>query len=264
VQYREPFDGEPAETIEPTKLKIPELVGTSWIDDKAPTGNRISVQGLPIHLTDHQMREFFEMFGMIKFLNIARDEEGSSGGYGFIEYDDPRNTELAVEAINAMVWGDQTITLAMMDGEGVRRTAAPPPELASMVERVNMNAQWAMILKRGMDVGKKPDCVVQILNMVYSDDLLDSAEYKEIVDELRNEASRYGAVLDVVIPRPQADGLHTADSGVGKAFVQFQDRTAARKFHAETNGRKFGERVMCCAFYPLELFMRKKYVLTYV
>ena len=48
-------------------------------------------------------------------------------------------------------------------------------------------------------------------------------------------------VLSEVIPKPDKTGREVVD-GVGKAFVRFQDLTAARKFQAEPNGRKSAPR----------------------
>lgn len=53
------------------------------------------------------------------------------------------------------------------------------------------------------------------------------------------------------VPQPSAS-LTPYANGVGKIFVQFADITAARKFQATNNGRKFDDRVMCAAFYPTD------------
>jgi len=65
--------------------------------------------------------------------------------------------------------------------------------------------------------------------------------------------------MQVVIPKPAKDGTYI--DGVGKIFVYFSDLTSARKFQLDANGRKFENRVVCAAFYPVDKFQAGKYKL---
>merc|ERR1719478_1258297 len=105
----------------------------------------------------------------------------------------------------------------------------------SITQKIIANPAVAMIVKQGRLLGEQPSKVVQVLNAVQRSDLTDDQEFHDIVKEVRSEASAYGRVNQVVIPRPAKDGGYTI--GVGKIFVLFEDLTAARKFQSDTNGR---------------------------
>lgn len=50
------------------------------------------------------------------------------------------------------------------------------------------------------------------MNMVAPEELLDDEEYEEIVEDVRDECSKYGQVKSIEIPRP-VDGLEVPGTG---------------------------------------------------
>ena len=68
------------------------------------------------------------------------------------------------------------------------------------------------------------------------DELRDDEEYEDIVDDIREECSRYGIVRSVEIPRP-VDGVEVP--GVGKVFVEFNSVLDSQK--AQQNLEKYSE-----------------------
>ncbi|CAG8541288.1 2832_t:CDS:2, partial [Racocetra fulgida] len=59
-----------------------------------------------------------------------------------------------------------------------------------------------------------PTTVLQLLNMVTPEELVDDDEYEDIVDDVREECSKFGRVIDMKIPRPGSASI----SGLGKAY----------------------------------------------
>ena len=95
------------------------------------------------------------------------------------------------------------------------------------------------------DVSESDARVLLMLNMVTPDDLIDDEEYAEIVDDVRSEVSKYGAVEDVRIPRPShGRGHHPSDqaNGVGRVYVKFIDTTGAAAGMKALAGRSFAGR----------------------
>lgn len=63
------------------------------------------------------------------------------------------------------------------------------------------------------------------MNMVLPEELLDDEEYEEIVEDVRDECSKYGLVKSIEIPRP-VDGVEVP--GCGKVRVcAFQEQEVA-------------------------------------
>jgi splicing factor U2AF subunit len=50
------------------------------------------------------------------------------------------------------------------------------------------------------------------MNMVAVEELVDEEEYEEIVEDVRDECSKYGQVKSIEIPRP-VDGLEVPGTG---------------------------------------------------
>lgn len=68
-------------------------------------------------------------------------------------------------------------------------------------------------------MGGLPTEVLCLMNMVAPEELLDDEEYEEIVEDVRDECSKYGQVKSIEIPRP-VDGLEVPGTGkVGRKEV---------------------------------------------
>lgn len=61
-------------------------------------------------------------------------------------------------------------------------------------------------------MGGIPTEVLCLMNMVSPEELLDDDEYEEIVEDVREECSKYGQVKSIEIPRP-VDGLEIPGTG---------------------------------------------------
>jgi len=115
-------------------------------------------------------------------------------------------------------------TAAMAPGvglSGVFNTAAPEPE-------------------------EEPSKVLRLENVVTVEELKDSEEYEELMEDMKLEAEKHGTVVKVSIPRPAADG--TTVPGCGKVFIQFDFLEAASRAKKALDRRKFGENVVKCIY----------------
>lgn len=61
-------------------------------------------------------------------------------------------------------------------------------------------------------MGGIPTEVLCLMNMVSPEELLDDEEYEEIVEDVRDECSKYGQVKSIELPRP-VDGLEVPGTG---------------------------------------------------
>eukprot|EP00930_Biecheleria_cincta_P046894 TRINITY_DN32422_c0_g1_i1.p1 TRINITY_DN32422_c0_g1~~TRINITY_DN32422_c0_g1_i1.p1 ORF type:complete len:618 (-),score=170.26 TRINITY_DN32422_c0_g1_i1:64-1917(-) len=267
--YVRPDDGQdPSVKINLKEMSMAKLIGSSGSGGSGgATGPspKLSIFNLPEVMTEQIARDLLSQFGKLRMLSLIRDlSTGKIKGYGIFEYDNPNDVDLALVALNGFVCGANTIRIQKL---GAQSTAAAPkaqPVAAtamanSMTQKIVSNPVLAMQVKQGREVGSRPSLVVQLLNAVYQEDLMDDGDYDDITAEIHSEASKHGTVTRVVIPKPSKDGAYV--DGVGKIFVAFQDLTSARKFQMDANGRKFENRVVCAAFYPMEKFNDGKFKL---
>jgi len=266
--YEVPEDGDPSGKINLHEMSLARLVGADAAAGRSQNlgpAPKLSIFNLPEAMNESIVRDLLSQFGKLRMLSLIRDlGTGKIKGYGILEYDNPNDVDLAIIALNGFVCGQNVIRVQKLGGQAETAKPKEAPVAAtamsnSMTQKIVSNPVLAMQVKQGREVGSRPSTVVQLLNAVYQEDLMDDQDYEDITAEVHSEASKHGTVVRVVIPKPAKDGNYI--DGVGKIFVAFSDLTAARKFQMDANGRKFENRVVCAAFYPLEKFNDGKYKL---
>merc|ERR1711976_240074 len=101
--------------------------------------------------------------------------------------------------------------LGQQQQAGVQPKAQPVAATAmsnSMTQKIVSNPVLAMQVKQGREIGSRPSTVVQLTNAVYQEDLMDDQDFEDITAEVHAEASKYGTVIQVVIPKPAKDGSY--------------------------------------------------------
>ncbi|XP_020223623.1 splicing factor U2af large subunit A isoform X1 [Cajanus cajan] len=264
------FEGAPVKVRRPTDYN-PSLAATLGPSQPNPNLNlaavgltpgsaggldgpdRIFVGGLPYYFTETQIRELLETFGPLRGFDLVKDREtGNSKGYAFCVYQDLAVTDIACAALNGIKMGDKTLT--------VRRAnqGANPQQPKPEQESILMHAQQQIALQKLMlQPALVATKVVCLTHAVSADELKDDEDYEEILDDMRQECSKFGTLVNVVIPRPPPDGEPAP--GVGKVFLEYVDVDGATKARAGLNGRKFGGNQVIAVFYPENKFAQGDY-----
>ncbi|CAH8381921.1 unnamed protein product [Eruca vesicaria subsp. sativa] len=215
--------------------------------------DRIFVGGLPYYLTEDQIKELLESFGPLRGFNLVKDREtGNSMGYAFCVFQDPLVTDMACVALNGIQMGNRTLTVR----RAVQGSIQPKPEQ----EDILLHAQQQIALQRLMlQPGGTPTKIVCLTQVVSADDLGDDEEYKEIMEDMREEGGNFGNLVKVVIPRPSPDPDHNPTPGVGKVFLEYADVDGAAKARLGMNGRKFGGNQVVAVYYPENKYAQGDY-----
>ena len=74
----------------------------------------------------------------------------------------------------------------------------------------------------------------------------------EICDDVREECSKYGQIVEIKVPRPVGGSRQSA--GVGKIFVKYDTPESATKALKALAGRKFADRTVVTTYFPEENF----------
>uniref|UniRef100_A0A8C9GL80 U2 snRNP auxiliary factor large subunit n=1 Tax=Piliocolobus tephrosceles TaxID=591936 RepID=A0A8C9GL80_9PRIM len=295
--YVPPPEGDPAlsvifhdidmsiiDTLKPPKIAPP-------IKNSSSEDNKLYIQNLPYNLTDEEIKDLLEQFGVLKTFNIIKDlNTGNNKGYGFFEYEDPSCTQLAIHALNGFVCGQNILNVKKAtfnksqnninnsnnnnNNNNNNINNIQNPNTISIVNnnisisqlpnsisyKILNNSIIGLQIQASRKIGEKSSRVVQLTNAVFQEDLIIDSQYNEILKDIKEEAEKYGTLQSVVIPRPNKDLSYT--EGVGKIFLHYADETTARKAQYMLNGRLFEKRVVCAAFYSEEKFLQGKYVLS--
>ncbi|KAB5581069.1 hypothetical protein GE09DRAFT_1213499 [Coniochaeta sp. 2T2.1] len=214
----------------------PGVVSSVVID----TPGKISITNIPTYLTDEQVLELLTSFGELKAFVLVKDRgTGESRGIAFCEYVDPAATDVAITGLNGMDLGEKRLA--------VRKASIGVTQVAGEMS-VNAMSMLAGTTSTDPDVSR----VLQLLNMVTPEELMDNDDYEEIKEDVQEECSKYGTVVELKIPRPS--GPSRSSAGVGKIFVKYDTPDAAQKALRALAGRKFADRTVVTTFFPEENF----------
>lgn len=196
---------------------------------------RVFVGGLPYYLNEEQCRELLSAFGAIKSFDLVKDREtGQSKGYGFCVYEDPAVTDVACAGLNGMQMGDRSLTVRRAT-EGQKQTtgegAAPAPAVFS--------AAAARVLK--------------LQGAIQVEELANEEDYNDILEDMREECGKYGAVVALHIPRPGPPGA-PPPPGLGKVVVEYDSSSSALAARNALHGRKFGGSVVEAVLMPADAY----------
>lgn len=73
----------------------------------------------------------------------------------------------------------------------------------------------------------------------------------EIKEDIQEECSKYGTILEVKIPRPA--GVRSS-AGVGKIYIKYEDPEKAQTAIKSLAGRQFSRRTVLATEFPEESF----------
>jgi len=221
---------------------IPGMISTVVSDSP----NKLFVAGLPNYLNDEQVKELLTSFGQLKAFNLVKDTTtGLSKGYAFAEYLDTTITDQAIAGLNGMQLGDKKLI--------VQRASVGAKNVVGM----NMLPASVQIPgMQGMSGPGMPTEVLCLLNMVTEDELKDEEEYEDILEDIREECSKYGEVRSLEIPRP-LPGVDVP--GVGKVFVEFTSDGDCQKAQHALSGRRFSNRTVVTSYFDPDKYHRREF-----
>jgi len=150
-----------------------------------------------------------------------------SGKFAFVELRSIEETNNMLN-LNGIPYMGQTLRV----GRPSKYNGPPVPHL-----------DWNELLAKFMNgeiqpaAHANPTKVIRLTNMVTAEDVQSDEDYNDIVEDTREECSKFGEVVSIAIPR-------NGEPGTGLVFVEFGDTSGAEKASGALSGRTFdGKRV---------------------
>uniref|UniRef100_A0A286XNF7 Splicing factor U2AF subunit n=1 Tax=Cavia porcellus TaxID=10141 RepID=A0A286XNF7_CAVPO len=251
LKIRRPHDYQPLPGMsENPSVYVPGVVSTVVPD----SAHKLFIGGLPNYLNDDQVKELLTSFGPLKAFNLVKDSAtGLSKGYAFCEYVDINVTDQAIAGLNGMQLGDKKL-LVQRASVGAKNATLVSP--LSTINQTPVTLQVPGLMSSQVQMGGHPTEVLCLMNMVLPEELLDDEEYEEIVEDVRDECSKYGLVKSIEIPRP-VDGVEVP--GCGKIFVEFTSVFDCQKAMQGLTGRKFANRVVVTKYCDPDSYHRRDF-----
>ncbi|GKV10198.1 hypothetical protein SLEP1_g21600 [Rubroshorea leprosula] len=189
------------ETEESANAAIQELNGSTVVDKQIYVGKFVKksdrmlpspdakytnlyVKNLDPDITEENLRERVSEFGKIASLVIAKDDNGASRGYGFINFDSPDDARRAMEAMNGLQLGSKILYVA----------------------RAQKKAEREQILRHQFEEKQKE----QILKYKGSNVYVKNIDDDVTDEELREHFSQCGTITSAKLMRD--------DKGISKGF----------------------------------------------
>ncbi|XP_028281826.1 U2 small nuclear RNA auxiliary factor 2a isoform X3 [Parambassis ranga] len=237
----------PSVYVPGTTSFLPAGVVSTVVPDSA---HKLFIGGLPNYLNDDQVKELLTSFGPLKAFNLVKDSAtGLSKGYAFCEYVDVNLNDQAIAGLNGMQLGDKKLLVQ-------RASVGSKNATLSSINQTPVTLQVPGLNSSVTQMGGLPTEVLCLMNMVAPEELLDDEEYEEIVEDVRDECSKYGQVKSIEIPRP-VDGLEVP--GTGKIFVEFMSVFDSQKAMQGLTGRKFANRVVVTKYCDPDAYHRRDF-----
>jgi splicing factor U2AF subunit len=243
LKIRRPKDYQPpVENSGYDALQVPGLVSTNVAD----TPNKIFIGGLPVYLNDDQVVELLKSFGELRSFNLVKDtSNGQNKGFAFCEYMDPNVTDLACQGLNNMELGDRKL-IVQRASIGAKQGNIP----SDYMTHVPLTAADYLPISGVQE--DEATRVLQLMNMVTPEELEDDEEFKDIWEDIADECSKFGTVVDMKIPRPNQGG---DVPGLGLIFVRYESKDQTLEALNALAGRKFADRTVVATFIDEENYL---------
>jgi len=246
-----------------------DLFGNFSTGGKTEEG-KLYIGGIPLYLKEDDIRKICEAFGFLKFFNCVKDHEGNHKGYCFIEYLDPKATEKALKGLEGLEIGDKKLRVQRATALNNTPKIPAAQSVASGAKPTNAGGSFLMGFPNISDLNvqsmlntpissKTPSRVIQILNVCTPEDLLEDDFYNDLMEDMKEETSKFGNTEEVNIPRPD---LTTGIIGpsVGKVFVKYVSLISAKQARHRLAGRSYNKRTIVTAFYPEDKYDSQEYL----
>ncbi|XP_006634996.1 serine/threonine-protein kinase Kist isoform X1 [Lepisosteus oculatus] len=98
------------------------------------------------------------------------------------------------------------------------------------------------------DLVMLPTPVLRLLNVINDSHLQNEEEYEDIVEDMKEECQKYGAVVSLLIPKE--------NPGKGQVFVEYANAGDSKEAQKLLTGRTFDGKFVVATFYPLSAYKR--------
>ncbi|KAJ2931145.1 hypothetical protein H1R20_g5968, partial [Candolleomyces eurysporus] len=221
----------------------------------ASHGAILYVGSLHFNLTESDIKQVFEPFGELEFVDLHRDSmTGRSKGYAFVQYKRPEDARMALEQMDGFELAGRTLRVNTVHekGSGVRYSqqdtldesgggnlnAASRQALMQKLARTEQPAAPEPIARPNIPQTMQSRSVL-LKNMFDPDDETEANWDKELAEDVKGECeSKYGPV----------SALKVEKDSQGEIYVKFDTIESAKAAIQSLNGRWFGGRQISATF----------------
>jgi len=217
-------------------------------------GMQLYVGSLHFNLSEGDIRQVFEPFGELEFVDLHRDPmTGRSKGYAFIQYKRTEDARMALEQMEGFELAGRTLRVNTVHEKGSTKYTVQDSLEESGGGNLNAASRQALMQKLArteqaepvMEAVQRPNIPqtmqsrsVLLKNMFDADEETGADWDKELADDVKGECEqKYGPVTQIKVERESQ----------GEIYVKFEDMDSAKQAIQGLNGRWFGGRQISAA-----------------
>jgi splicing factor U2AF subunit len=225
------------------------------------SANKIFIGGLPTGMSESDLTELMKTFGDLKSINVLKNPDGTHKGYGFCEYLNGSLTDVVIAQLNGMEIAGKKLTVSRakqsQSGGGGGGGSSSGPSMGSYAITGTNNVPLGMpryvppTAASGVNVllpQGAPSPVLCLENMASPAELVDDAQYRDLVEDVAGEAAKYGPMRGLQVPRPPMPGT-------GRVFLHYADVPTAVRAATELAGRRFGDNTVVARYYDESTYL---------
>ncbi|TFK41195.1 hypothetical protein BDQ12DRAFT_768001 [Crucibulum laeve] len=225
----------------------------------APHGGamQLYVGSLHFNLTESDIKQVFEPFGDLEFVDLHRDPmTGRSKGYAFVQYKRSEDARMALEQMEGFELAGRTLRVNTVHEKGTAKYTQQDSLDEAGGGNLNAASRQALMQKlaRTEQAPLTPEPVARVnipqsmqsrsvllKNMFDPEEETERDWDKDLADDVKGECeSKYGKVEAIAVEKETQ----------GEIYVKFDSIESAKNAIDGLNGRWFGGRQVSAAFIP--------------
>ncbi|KAI9015717.1 hypothetical protein CLU79DRAFT_838069 [Phycomyces nitens] len=226
---------------------------------------RLYVGSIHFSLTEDDIRQIFEPFGPLDFVNLHKDPEtGKSKGYAFIQYKNAEDSKQALEKMNGFELAGRNLKVGLVTEKTSVMSSSLDDDAGLALNSLSRTELMKKLAARQTDLMEelepsipimppKPIIPVSASRTVMLNNMFNPSEESEpdwmqdLETDVKDECLHFGHVTHI----------HVNEDSLGEIFVKFGTIDAAERAVKALNGRWFGGRQITAAFVSEAIYNAK-------
>ncbi|KAI9323564.1 hypothetical protein BX666DRAFT_2022291 [Dichotomocladium elegans] len=228
---------------------------------------RLYVGSIHFSLTEEDIKQIFEPFGPLDFVNLHKDPEtGRSKGYAFIQYKNPADGKEALEKMNGFDLAGRQLkvglvtdkvgtihTSSTLDDEDSAGVSLNPMARTELMQKLAARQTQAIEEDHSQSTSPapvRPIIPIKASRTIMLNNMFNPAEetepdwVKDLETDVKEECSKFGEVEHIFL-----DG-----ESLGEVYLKFRTVEAGEKALEGLNGRWFGGKQISAVFVPEAIY----------
>nr|XP_019006873.1 RNA-binding protein 39 [Kwoniella mangroviensis CBS 8507]OCF70334.1 RNA-binding protein 39 [Kwoniella mangroviensis CBS 8507] len=238
-----------------TGLAIPQGLDVDAHRDAAIPYHRLYISNIAFSLSADDLRQVFEPFGEIEFVDLHIDFSGMKKGTGYVQYKELQAAQMALDAMAGFELAGRPIRVQTVQDRayvateqiedngnyGTRLDANQRQQLMFKLARAEPTVNLALSAPKPMN----PTPFIIVSNMFNPDEETERNWDLDLAEDVKGEVeSKYGKVKRIKVEKMSA----------GEVYIEFNEIDGATSAIKGLNGRFFGGRQLQASYISEALF----------